>query len=176
MAIVVDDAAIDLPRKYYPAIGEFIFRYAQLEYQMSEIIWRALKIGNKEGRVLTVGTDARVLCATINVIASENPYVTWVNKTHAQEMNSIANDARKLYTFRNLLAHGTWQHPPGKPQEVRIHFMKDAEVRIMPRLRKDIDDAEIHRKSGKLRSLNVRAEKLIKNLWNELTLSQQKSA
>ena len=54
MNLVVDDVAIDLPSKYYPAIGEFLFRYAQLEYQMHEIIWRALDLENTEGRVLTI--------------------------------------------------------------------------------------------------------------------------
>jgi hypothetical protein len=174
--VYVDDAAIDLPHGYYEAIGEFMFRYAQLEHQMHQIIWRALKIGNKEGRVLTIGTDAKVLCAMINVITSENPWITWVQKKAlVQEMNSIAGDARKMYPFRNVLAHGTWQHQPGKPQDVVIHFMKEADVRIMPR-RTKVGADEIHQKCGKLRSLNVRAEKLIQNLHNELTTSQQKSA
>lgn len=34
--------AMDLEQEYYSAIGEFIFRYAQLEYQMHELVWFAL--------------------------------------------------------------------------------------------------------------------------------------
>ncbi len=55
--------ALKLPVKYYAPIGEFIFRWAQLEYQMQEIIWRSLDIDNPEGRTLTVGMGARALFA-----------------------------------------------------------------------------------------------------------------
>lgn len=173
MALFVDDAAMDLPSKYYPAIGSFLFQYAQLEYQLHEIIWSALALPYTAGRVLTIGTDVKVLCAMITTITSDNPHAAWtISRTHRQEMNSIAGHARKIYGLRNTVAHGTWQHPPGKPQQVRLHSMKEHDVRIMPTINKEVDDAHLHKKAGELRALNVRAFRLIKEL-NSLNLERQ---
>lgn len=102
-----DNPVMDLPLSYYSAIGEFAFRFAQLEYQLHEIVWMALDLTYKAGRVLTIGTDVRVLCGMVNTITTGALWVT--NKTRIQEMNHIANNARKLSKLRNRLAHGSWQ-------------------------------------------------------------------
>ena len=120
-----------------------------------------------KGRVLTIGTDAKVLCAMINNITSDAAQkYKWVsNPTHRQELNAIAGGARKLYPFRNRLAHGTWQHKAGQPNNVRLHFNKDGDERLMPRHDKTLDAARIAREAGILRNLNFRALKL----WKELS-------
>src|SRR5262245_12319771 len=103
----IHEPVMDLPPAYYSAIGEFLFRFAQLEYQLHEIIWKAFKIGPKVGRTMTIGTDIRVLCGMIGTITGAKLWIT--NRTHIQEMNGIANGARSHSDFRNSLAHGSWQ-------------------------------------------------------------------
>ena len=46
-----NDFVMNLPYQYYPAIGEFIFRCGQLENQLHAILWRAIDIDNKQGRL-----------------------------------------------------------------------------------------------------------------------------
>ncbi len=97
------DNALKLPVKYYAPIGEFIFRWAQLEYQMQEIIWRSLGIDNPQGRTLTVGMGARTLRAILGTLT-----LKWLtHPTEKQMANSIAKGMRELENFRNQLAHGS---------------------------------------------------------------------
>ena len=150
--------ALRLPQKYYPPIGEFIFRWAQLEYQMQEIIWRSVGIDNKTGRTLTVGMDARTLSAILNTLTLQ-----WLtHPTEKQMVNSIAKGVRSLSNFRNQLAHGSWQYPKGgKPEDVYLHYMKEtAEQRIMPRARRH-EPPDIKKQADRLRRLNEKAQKLI---------------
>lgn len=168
-----DDPVMALPPSYYTAIGEFAFRFAQLEYQLHEIVWMALDLGYKAGRVLTIGTDARVLCGMVNVIVSEPIWIQ--DKARIQEMNSIANNARKLATLRNRLLHGSWQGPGGDPTQARLHFMKETHERILPRFDPNLDDKYIAQKAGALGALNQRARILISLLDAERPSSLGKS-
>ena len=80
------DNALRLPTEYYAPIGEVIYRWAQLEYQMHEIIWRSLGIDNKTGRTLTIGMDARTLCGILGTLTKR-----WLtHPTEKQMANSIA--------------------------------------------------------------------------------------
>ena len=48
------DLPLQLPSRYYAPIGEVIYRWALLEFQMQAIIWRAMGIDNPQGRTLTI--------------------------------------------------------------------------------------------------------------------------
>jgi len=160
-----DHPVMDLPASYYSAVGEFMFRFAQLEYQLHEIIWMAMDLGYQQGRILTIGTDFRVLSATIKTITRPDARVWVKNKTIIQEMNSIVGNGRKHYGLRNKIAHGSWQSPDGSPKNARLHFMKQEDERILPRHDKTLNDQRIHRHAGELRTLNHRAKKLIEQLY-----------
>jgi len=149
--------ALHLPQEYYTAIGEVIFRSAQLEYQMQEIIWRALEIDNKQGRTLTIGMDARTLSAILGTLTQR-----WLtNATEKQLAHSIAKGVRGLAPFRNYLAHGSWQYPEGgDPTDVYLHYMKETKHRIMPKAVKH-EPRDIKANAEKLRRLNEKAQKLI---------------
>jgi hypothetical protein len=154
------EIASKLPIKYYAPIGEFIFRWAQLEYQMHEIIWRGLDIGNKKGRTVTIGMGARTLAAILGTLT-----LKWVSDpTDKQMLHSIAKGVRSLDGFRNQLAHGSWQYPQGgKKTDVYLHYMKEIQQRIMP-LAKKHEPEEIKKKIGELKRLNEKAETLIARL------------
>ena len=165
-----DDPVMDLPQNYYDAIGEYMFRFAQLEYQLHEIVWMAIDLNYRSGRILTIGTDVRVLCGMIQTIRLAE--IKWISKARTQEMNSIAGHARKQIVFRNTLAHGSWQAPKGDPKHARLHFMKEQHYRILPRYDPSLDAAKIFQKAGLLRGLNHRAKKLISLLNSERPSSQ----
>src|SRR5687767_8002568 len=92
---VMMEVSINLPHQYYPALGEFVFRCAQLEYQLQEMTWRAIDIDNKQGRVLTIGAPTKALRGMLLTITSTHSKERWVkNKTHVQEINSIVRQAK----------------------------------------------------------------------------------
>jgi hypothetical protein len=149
---------MDLPARYYSAIGEFLFRYSQLEYQLHEIIWFAMSLGYKRGRVLTIGTDNRVLRGIVSTITFDARWIK--DQSLRQEMNYIAGVAKKHSVFRNRLVHGAWCDG-GAP---RLHYMKEKEYRFIPRYDPKIDDRTIADYAGSLRAANLRAQKLIHKL------------
>ncbi len=154
------DNALRLSAKYYTPIGEVIFRWAQLEYQMQEIIWRALGIDNKQGRTLTVGMGARTLAAVLGTLTKQ-----WISDpTETQMTHSIAKGVRSLSDFRNQLAHGSWQYPKGgRKTDVFLHYMKETDQRILPKAVKH-EPTEIKAQAEKLRRLNEKAQDLIHRL------------
>ena len=154
------DVMMKLPVSYYRAIGEFLFRFAQLEYQLHEIAWFALGLDHKRGRVFTIGTDVKVLCGILNTITMKDIWIK--DKFDNQEINSIANRVRNHSTFRNQLAHGSWQE--SNQQKPRLVFMKERDERYLPKYDASIDDALIQTKAGQLKNLNHRAKKLIDRL------------
>ena len=122
--------APDLPENYYSAIGEIIFRWAQLEHQMQEIIWHAVGIGPKEGRMLTVGMNERTLSAMLSTLS-----LRWlVNVTEKRMARTIIKGVNHNADFRNQLAHGSWQYPEGgKSGDVYLHYMREnKQHRLMP--------------------------------------------
>ena len=154
------DSALTLPSEYYAPIGEVIYRWAQLEYQMQEIIWRAVGIDNKLGRTLTVGMSAKTLIAILGTLTQK-----WLtHPTEKQMANSIAKGVRSLADFRNHLAHGSWQYPKGgDPSDIHMSYMKETELRILPREKKH-EPPEIQERADELRRLNERAQNLIHRL------------
>ena len=155
------DNALRLPVRYYAPIGECIFRWAQLEYQMQEIIWRSLGIDNKVGRTLTVGMNARTLATILGTLT-----LRWLTTTEEkQAVRDIAKGVRELSNFRNQLAHGSWEYPKGgKRNDVYLIYMKEtAAQRILPRAVKH-EPQEIKANAGKMRQLNENAQKLIHHL------------
>lgn len=158
-----------LPPAYYPAIGEFMFRYAQLENQLHEIVWHAFDLNYPKGRILTIGTDARVLIGMVQGIANSTHWIK--NKTTKQEMNAVAKKAKELYPHRNLIAHGSWQGDTINDPEPFLVRSKDPEHRILPRLATDVTFSAIHKWANELRSTNERARRLLKRIETELPTS-----
>ena len=166
------DLPLQLPSRYYAPIGEVIYRWALLEYQMQEIIWRAMGIDNQQGRTLTVGMDARVLTGIFRTLIRR-----WAaNKTETKMISSLARDTSDLYDDRNNLAHGVWGYPSGSKQsDVWLHYMKPSKNRILPRAEKRTP-RQIRATANKIKELNQRAERLINRLEKRQRTSPGKSS
>lgn len=158
--VQMDEAAVNLPHEYYPAIGEFVFRFAQLEYLLHELTWRCIDIDNKQGRTLTIGTDLNVVLGYLNTITHAN---RWVTSNHVTgEIGNVCAVADKYRSLRNQIAHGSWQFPKnGDKTKVRMHYMKEsADHRMIPR-HKTLPPEHFHLASGKLKGAIERAKRLI---------------
>lgn len=166
-----DHPAMDLMPKYYSAIGEFIFRCAQLEYQLHELIWMTTGLGYRNGRIVTIGMKNKVLRGIIGSITATGDMVQ--SKEHIQLMHSLAKHARKFAKLRNRIAHGSWQSPDATEGDAHLVYMDEQEQRILPRRDESLDDVEINEKSKELRTLNLRAQKLIIELGGEPLPSQK---
>ena len=154
------DVPLKLPDRYYAPIGETLYRWALLEFQIQAVIWRALGINNKQGRILTVGMDARVL---VGILRTLMRYAA-ANKIEARMMKSLADDTQNLADSRNILAHGAWMYPiGGNPSDVYLHYMKKAHERIVPFAQK-YRPRQITATATKIRKLNERAGRLIKRI------------
>lgn len=164
----LNDFVMNLPHQYYPAIGEFIFRCGQLENQLHEILWRAIDINNKQGRVLTIGTDAKVVRGMLSTVTSDESKGFWIpisEKTLRQTINSLVKNSKEFTKLRNKIAHGTWQSPVGgKAHDVRLLFMKEQDEKYYAKFDPGLDDAYIHRQCKQLKALNLKAKTLLLSL------------
>ena len=159
------DFVMNLPHQYYPAIGEFMFRCAQLEMQMHEIAWRATNIDNKQGRTLTIGADSKVIRGILGTATIPGMKGAWIpdsEKAIKQEINYLREHSKPFVKLRNRIAHGSWQSPvDGKHSEVQLLAVKEQDEKYYARFDPSIDDAHIHQQCKLLKALNLRAKALL---------------
>jgi hypothetical protein len=172
----MDVPVMKLQARLYRQIGEFIFRYAQLEYQLHEIVWALAKMEYKMGRIMTVGTDSRVVRRQIDTILSTPKWIK--DASLIADIRKLAKIADNQYANRNHLAHGTWQAPyrSTSRNKPRLHKMFSPEERLMPREYKGVDAARIKEWVAKLRTANLLARKVIRRFNDALPSSQRRYA
>src|SRR5687768_15754575 len=161
-----------LPAANYRAIGEFMFRYAQLENQLHELVWHSLRLGYKPGRIMTIGTDIKVLCGMIGAITSTRDWIA--DKTMADEINAVSKIAFDLNEDRNLIAHGSWQAAMGVRGAVaKLSKTKKRHNRILPTAAESMTAVGIRKKCAELKQANLRARKLLRSFERKLRLPYQ---
>lgn len=161
---------MQLPASNYRAIGEFMFRYSQLESQLHEIVWHSLRLGYKTGRIVTIGTDSKVLCGMIGTITSSRMWIA--DPKLAEEMNAISKIVHDFSEDRNLIAHGSWQAPVFSPKSpAKLVKTKKRSERILPRASGAMTAANIRAKCKELRRANLRARNLLRTFSRKLGLS-----
>lgn len=165
----VCDFVMHLPNEYYAPLGEFMFRCSQLEMQMHEILWRAIDIDNKQGRVLTIGAGAQTIRGMLSTVTSDALQGRWlsrnkekIERTIIQEVDSLIGKSREYTELRNRLAHGSWQAPiDGEYENVRLLFMKQQDEKYYARSDPKINAQFLHDQCREVRSLNIKAQLLI---------------
>ena len=96
---------IELPPRYYDAIGRVAAKWSLLELRLQAIVWHYMGIDMKKGRVLTYGLNARA-----KVTLLQTPPLRSVTDAKAKvEVTAIANAAERLNNRRNNFVHGVWQ-------------------------------------------------------------------
>lgn len=164
----VCDFVMHLPQDYYPCLGEFMFRCSQLESQMHEVLWRAVNIGNREGRILTIGTANKALRGMLQSVTSDQMRGHCLSKATArerkliQEINSLVSKSREFTELRNRMAHGSWQSPiKGRYEDVQLLFMREQNEKYLARFDRSINDSFLQKKCRDLKALNIKAQLLI---------------
>jgi hypothetical protein len=165
---VLRDFVMNLPHEYYPALGEFMFRVAQLEMQLHEILWRSMNIGNRDGRILTIGSPAKAIRGMLRNVVSDEMKGTWLDRKKnaglVQGIEKLLNKAKPFADLRNKIAHGCWQSRVGSNDDVQLLFIKEQDEKYLARVDPKINAAYIHQQCKQLKSLNLMAKQLSHDL------------
>lgn len=153
---------LSLDDRYHAPIGSILTKWATLEHQLQVIIWAALGLDNKTGRVLTVGMGSKTLVGIL-----KNLHRRWItDPTIKQELNLLANDVRKHSEMRNFIAHGIWTIDGNNPADIPwLNYMKEGEHRILPGA-EQITPEQLTDYSEVIASLNKTASDLLKKIRN----------
>jgi hypothetical protein len=154
---MIHSVLLSLHDSYHAPIGSILTKWATLEHQLQAIIWAALDLDNKAGRVLTVGMGSKTLVGVI-----KNLHRRWVtDPTIKQELNSLANAVREHSEMRNYLAHGIWTIDPINPDDTPwLNYMKDGEHRILPGA-EQVTPEQLAEYAKIIATLNERAEEIL---------------
>src|ERR1051326_189501 len=102
------DPIIDLRPDYHLAMGQLLQRWAQLEYQLQEVIWYGMGISEKQGRMLTVGMSMDAIWGTVRNVAKN-----WIKDPSDQAIaKKISDRMQDFQDARKYIAHGRWQSVP----------------------------------------------------------------
>ena len=147
---------LNLPVQHYRAIGEVTARWARLEFVLQMLIWRAMGIDNKVGRVLTIRTPAPKLLELISALEHR-----WIgNRQTVADLRALAKDVKKLYGERNALAHGIWGRFKGRVKPLTLHRMDGKAGKVLPSGDALTPNA-MKETARKIHQLNKRADALL---------------
>src|SRR5579859_1419230 len=92
----------DVPPWIAQAIGKIVVEYSYLEWQFEEIIRLLLETDIKRARIVATGMNMRTRTAVAATLARAH------GKGFTAEVQKLGEEARKLQTERDKLAHGLW--------------------------------------------------------------------
>jgi hypothetical protein len=111
--------------EFYSAIGEFIFRFSQLEYLIKSALASYLKLRDDQFDVVVGPYDFAMLCT----VAEKTIKLDFDAEFHPA-LKSFFNKCRKLnQEVRVVVAHGSWttggaRYASRQSLEARMHFEK----------------------------------------------------
>lgn len=111
--------------EFYRAIGEFIFRFSQLEYLIKSALASYLKLRDDQFDVVIGPYDFAMLCT----VAEKTIKLDFDEKSHPA-LKAFFNRCRKLnQEVRIVVAHGSWstggaRYASRQSLEARMHFEK----------------------------------------------------
>jgi hypothetical protein len=111
--------------EFYRAIGEFIFRFSQLEYLIKSALASYLKLRDDQFDVIVGPYDFAMLCT----VAEKTIKLDFDAEFHPA-LKSFFNKCRKLnQEVRVVVAHGSWttegaRYASRQSLEARMHFEK----------------------------------------------------
>lgn len=113
---------------YFRSIGEFIFRFSQLEYQLKSTLARYLNLRGDQFDVVVGPYDFAVLCTV-----AEKTIKLDVDEQYHPSVKSFFNKCRELNDTRNIVAHGRWsvegaRHASRRSLEAKMHFESPAKL------------------------------------------------
>lgn len=109
---------------YFRAIGEFIFRFSQLEYQLKSTLASYLKLRDDQFDVVVGPYDFAMLLTVV-----EKTIKLDFDAEFHPALKSFFNRCRKLNDMRVIVAHGRWstegaRYASRSSLEAKMHFEK----------------------------------------------------
>jgi len=110
---------------HYSAIGEFVFRFSQLEYMIKSTLASYLKLRDDQFDVIVGPYDFAMLCT----VAEKTVKLDFDAEYHPA-LKSFSNRCRKLnQEVRVVVAHGSWssggvRYASRQSLEAKMHFEK----------------------------------------------------
>lgn len=89
--------------KFFRAIGEFIFRFSQLEYLIKSALASYLKLRSDQFDVVVGPYDLAMLCTV-----AEKTIKLDFDEQYQPALKSFFNKCRKINQERVVVAHGAW--------------------------------------------------------------------
>jgi hypothetical protein len=110
--------------EFFRAIGEFIFRFSQLEYQLKGTLASYLKLRDDQFDVVVGPYDFAMLLT----VAEKTIKLDFDAEFHPA-LKSFFNRCRKLNDMRVVVAHGSWtiggaRYASRSSLEAKMHFEK----------------------------------------------------
>jgi len=140
-----------IPKSHYKGVGEIVARWAMLEHHIERLLWKALNLDNKKGRLLTHSLGTRAKIQMLKTIT-----LRWIASPKEQkEVRAIAKAADRLANRRHAIAHGIWGHPLGKPTQIHLFYMREGHQRILPQVER-IKASDLARVATAVRALDQR--------------------
>ncbi len=119
-----------LPPEYFAKIGEIIFVWARLEYQLGVLIREGYLIDKDTGRALTIGMDIGVACGVLRTLTYTNHWVE--DKAVIKELRELVTDIKDKTEHRHQFAHVVVGCSENNYEEFSRYLFKAAEHRINP--------------------------------------------
>jgi hypothetical protein len=114
--------------EFFRAIGEFIFKFSQLEYLIKSALASYLKLRDDQFDVVVGPYDFAMLCT----VAEKTIKLDFDEEFHPA-LKSFFNRCRALNDLRVVVAHGSWsikgaRHASRRSLEAKMHFEKPANL------------------------------------------------
>lgn len=108
--------------EFFRAIGEFNFRFSQLEYHLKRTLAGYLKLRGDQFDVIVGPYDFAMLCT----VAEKTIKLDFDEEFHPV-LAKFFNRCRALNELRNVVAHGSWttrgaRHASRRSLEATMHF------------------------------------------------------
>jgi len=145
------------PASYTRAIGEVAAEWGAFEFAVEKLIWVLLKIGPKEGRLVTTQMNIRPKLEILKGLIGRSG----MDATLSKNLLVVVKRALTLSDARNRIIHGLWSTPqkiggkPKKPRKMFLYWYRGSTAtRIMP-VTERISPQQIRAIASEIRGLHV---------------------
>lgn len=128
--VLMVDVVTKLPKSYLTALGGIAVNWATLEWHIERILWALLKLGPKEGRIMTVPMSMKPKLETLKLLADRLIKDAKVKAEVLKFCDAVA----LISENRNKVTHGIWARLQNKPRSYCVIWARGSgQNRILPK-------------------------------------------
>lgn len=139
-----------LPSELLVVLGEIIFRWGRLQWQLANMLVVGFEVPKDTGLVLTSTMDIGFLCDTLRALTYNECWVS--DEPLREEIRRLAGDVKNKASVRNNYAHGVFGYDLDEPDSfARYIFRAKEKGEVVPayepvtleKLRLDASEAQV---------------------------------